>query len=258
MQGGSSDPAGRHALVTGGGQGIGAAVARALTAAGAVVTVLGRTAAPLAALSEAGGAAGYVLADVTDEPAVTQAVAVAIAARGPLSILVNNAGAVETAPFPKLTRAMWDRMIAVNLTAVFTVTQAVLPGLAAGGWGRVVNIASSAGLTGYRYVAAYVAAKHGLVGLTRALALEQAKSGVTVNAICPGYTETDLLAESLRNVMQRTGRPEADIRASFARANPQGRLVMPEEVAAAVLYLCGPHSGAMNGQAIAVAGGEVM
>ncbi|MCW3474373.1 SDR family oxidoreductase [Rhodovastum sp. RN2-1] len=252
------DPAGRHALVTGGGRGIGAAIARALTAAGAVVTVLGRNPAPLAAMLAEGDAAGFAQADVTDAAALAAAVARAEAARGPLSILVNNAGAVETAPFGKLQRDAWDRMIAVNLTAVYQATQAVLPGLLAGGWGRIVNVASTAGLTGYPYVAAYVAAKHGVVGLTRALALETAKSGVTVNAVCPGYTETDLLADSMAKVVAKTGKTEQEVRATFARSNPQGRLVAPEEVAAAVLFLCGPASGAMTGQAIAVAGGEVM
>jgi NAD(P)-dependent dehydrogenase (short-subunit alcohol dehydrogenase family) len=149
-------------------------------------------------------------------------------------------------------------MIAINLTAVFEVTRALVPGMVGRGWGRVVNIASTAGLTGYPYVSAYVAAKHGVVGLTRALALETARSGVTVNAVCPGYTETELLAASMRKVMYKTGKTEAEVRENFTRGNPQGRLVTPEEVAATVMFLCGPGSDAMTGQAISVSGGEVM
>jgi len=252
------DPAGRHALVTGGGRGIGAAVARALAQAGARVTVVGRTPATLAAIVEAGGAAGWETADVTDPAAFGAALARAEAARGPLDILVNNAGAAESAPFGRTDRALWDRMLAVNVTAVYAATHAVLPGMLARGWGRIVSIASTAGLTGYPYVTAYVAAKHAVVGLTRALALEVATGGVTVNAVCPGYTETDLLAGGIATIMRTTGRNEAEARATLARANPQRRLVRPEEVAAAVLFLCGPNSDAMTGQAIAVAGGEVM
>jgi NAD(P)-dependent dehydrogenase (short-subunit alcohol dehydrogenase family) len=205
-----------------------------------------------------GTAAGWEQADVTDAAALAAAVARAEAVRGPVAILVNNAGVAESAPFARTDRALWDRMLAVNLTAPYEAARAVLPGMIAHGWGRVVNVASTAGLTGYPYVAAYVAAKHGVVGLTRALALETAKTGVTVNAVCPGYTETDLLTSSVERVMRETRRSEADVRASFARGNPQGRLVQPEEVAAAVLFLCGPGSDAMTGQAIAVAGGEVM
>jgi len=242
------EPAGRHALVTGGGQGIGAAIARALTEAGAEVTVLGRTHASLERVVADGHAARFLVADVTEAPPEL----------GQVDILVNDAGAVETAPFGKLDRAMWDRTIAVNLTSVYTLTQAVLPSMVGRGRGRVVNVASTAGLVGYPRVAAYVAAKHGVVGLTRALALEFARTGVTVNAVCPGYTETELMAVSMRELMAKTGRTEAEARAAYARANPQGRLVAPEEVAAAVLFLVGPNSDALTGQAIAVAGGEVM
>ncbi len=245
---------GRHALVTGGGRGIGAACARALTAAGARVTVLGRSADTLAKLVAEGGAASFAVADVTGAAAL----AAALAGRGPFSILVNNAGAAESAPFGRTDRAMWDRMLSVNLTAVYEATHLLLPGMVAAGWGRVVNIASTAGLAGYPYVAAYVAAKHGVVGLTRALALECAKTGVTVNAVCPGYTETDLLSGSIATIMAKTGRSDAEARATLARSNPQGRLVQPDEVAAAVLFLCGAAAGAMTGLALPVAGGEVM
>jgi NAD(P)-dependent dehydrogenase (short-subunit alcohol dehydrogenase family) len=253
-----SEPAGRHALVTGGGRGIGAAVARALTAAGALVTVTGRDAGMLAGFVESGGAARHIAGDLTDSDAIPRLVARAEALGGPVSVLVNNAGAAESAPFARTDRALWDRMIAINLTAVFELTHALLPGMLGRGWGRVVNIASTAGLTGYPYVSAYVAAKHGVVGLTRALALETARSGVTVNAVCPGYTETELLTASMRKVMDKTGKTEAEVRENFTRGNPQGRLVTPEEVATTVLFLCGPGSDAMTGQAISVSGGEVM
>jgi NAD(P)-dependent dehydrogenase (short-subunit alcohol dehydrogenase family) len=248
------EPVGRHALVTGGGRGIGAAIARALTDAGASVTILGRSPDALRDAIASGAAARFVVGDVTDAASL----AAALGSLGPIDILVNNAGAAESAPFRKLERGQWDRMIAVNLTSVYETTQAVLGGMIGRGWGRVVNIASTAGLRGYPYVAAYVAAKHGVVGLTRALALETARTGVTINAVCPGYTETELIARAVRKVVDATGRSEDQARADFARANPQGRLVTPEEVAQAVLFLCGPASDAMTGQAIAVAGGEVM
>lgn len=245
--------AGRRALVTGGGRGIGNACARALTKAGAEVTVLGRDVVTLREACDAGDAAAWLAADVTDAHAVALSLAGVT-----FDILVNNAGAAQSASFPRTDRALWDRMLALNLTAAYEVTRCLLPGMAARGWGRVVNIASTAGLTGYPYVSAYVAAKHGLVGLTRALAVEYAKTGVTVNAVCPGYTDTDMLRQSVVTVAAKTDREPDDVRATFTERNPQGRLVQTEEVAAAALFLCGPHSGAMNGQAITVAGGEVM
>jgi len=251
--------AGHHALVTGAARGIGAAIARVLAQQGARVTLLGRRREALADLAaQLPGEPGIVVADVADEGQVRAAFAEARAARGPVSILVNNAGQAESAPFAKTSLALWQRMLAVNLTGTFLCSQAALPDLLASGRGRIVNIASSAGQKGYAYVAAYVAAKHGVVGLTRSLALELATRGVTVNAVCPGYTETDILRDSIANVVAKTGRSEAEARAAFAAGNPQQRIVRTEEVADAVRWLCGDAAGAITGQAISVSGGEVM
>lgn len=249
--------AGTHALVTGGGTGIGAATARTLAAAGARVTLVGRRRAPLDAVAAEIGAA-VAVADVTDPDQVTAAFAAARAANGPVTILVNNAGASGSAPFARLSFADWRATMAVNLDALFHCCQAALPDLKAATAGRIVTIASTAGVKGYAYVAAYVAAKHGAIGLTRALAVELAGTAVTVNAVCPGFTDTDLVATSVAAISAKTGRDEAAARAELARFNPQGRLIDPQEVADAILWLCLPASRSMTGQAIAVAGGETM
>jgi 3-hydroxybutyrate dehydrogenase len=255
---------GKHALVTGAGRGIGLACARALLERGARVTLAGRDGATLAAaaaeLAELAplGEVACERLDITDEDAVKAAFGRAAARFGRIDILVNNAGQAGSAPFGKTDAALWQQMLAVNLTGAFHCTQAALPGMLEAGWGRVVNVASTAGLVGYRYVSAYVAAKHGLVGLTRALALEVAARGVTVNAVCPGYTDTDIVQRALANISCKTGRSEAEALAELAAGNPQKRLVQSAEVAAAVAWLCLPESAAMNGQSIAVAGGEVM
>ncbi len=246
---------GHHAIVTGGGTGIGAAIARALAAEGARITLIGRRREPLEIVCT--GIGFFEVADVTDRAQVDRAFASARESQGPVSILVNNAGAAESAPFPKLSGESWRRMMAVNLDGVFHCCQAALPDLLAAENGRIVTIASTAGLVGYRYTAAYTAAKHGAVGLMRALAAELASTSLTVNAVCPGFTDTDLVAQAITRISDKTGRSIDEARAELARLNPQGRLVTPEEVAATVLWLCLPESRSVTGQAIAVAGGEV-
>lgn len=249
----------RHAVVTGGGQGIGAAIARLLVAQGANVTVLGRKLETVKALATEQPERMYaVSADVADVDQVQAAFADARGRFGPIAILINNAGQASSAPFLKTDATLWNQMLAVNLTGTMLCTQAAVPDMLAAQWGRVVNIASTAGLTGYAYVAAYCAAKHGVVGLTRALALEFSKKGLTVNAVCPGYTETDIVRSSIANVMAKTGRTEEQARAEFTAGNPQGRLVQADEVADTVAWLCGPAASAITGQSIAVCGGEVM
>lgn len=250
---------GRHALVTGAARGIGAEIAMMLSREGARVTLLGRKLEGLSELqARCAGETHAVAADVADEAAVHAAFEDARRRFGPVQILVNNAGQAESAPFRKTSIDMWQRMLSVNLTGTFICTQAALPQMQEAEWGRIVNIASTAGLVGYAYVSAYTAAKHGVVGLTRALALEMARSGITVNAVCPGYTETDLLRSSLTRASEKTGRSETEVLASFTANNPQGRLVLPQEVADTVCWLCGDSAAAITGQAISVSGGEVM
>jgi NAD(P)-dependent dehydrogenase (short-subunit alcohol dehydrogenase family) len=250
---------GQHAVVTGAARGIGAAIARTLAAEGATLTLLGRRRDALERLAaELPGAHGVAIADIADPPQVCAAFEQASARRGPVAILVNNAGQAESAPFDKTSLELWNRMLAVNLTGTFVCTQAALPAMLAARHGRIVNIASTAGQRGYAYVAAYAAAKHGVIGLTRSLALEVAKKGITVNAVCPGYTETDILRDSIANVVAKTGRSQDDARAQFAASNPQQRIVQPEQVADAVRWLCGSGADAVTGQSISVSGGEVM
>jgi len=245
-----------HALVTGGGRGIGRAIAEALMRAGATVTILGRDRATLERVVQDGAAHHALVADVSDQAAVNAAVAEA-ATRQPIDILVANAGAAESAPFGKTDAAMFRRMLDVNLMGVVHAAQAVLPSMKARQRGRIVAVASTAGLKGYAYVSAYVAAKHAVVGLVRALALEVAVQGITVNAVCPGFTDTDLVSGSIDNIMAKTGRSREAAIAELAKHNPQGRLVTPAEVADCVLWLCGEGASAITGQAIPVAGGEL-
>ena len=250
---------GRHAVVTGAARGIGAEIAQTLAAEGARLTLLGRRRDALQTLAAQlpGGGHGVVVADVSD-PAQVDAAFAQAKARGPVTVLVNNAGQAETAPFARMTIELWERMLAVNLTGTFLCMQAALPGMLEARWGRIVNIASTAGLKGYAYVSAYAAAKHGVIGLTRSLALEVAKKGITVNAVCPGYTETDILRDGIANVVAKTGMSEAEARAQFTAGNPQGCTVQPREVADAVRWLCGDGAASITGQSISVSGGEVM
>jgi NAD(P)-dependent dehydrogenase (short-subunit alcohol dehydrogenase family) len=245
-----------HALVTGGGRGIGREIAAALSRSGATVTVLGRNRVALDEVVAEGLAHFAIVADVADQAAVSAAIADA-AARQPIDILVANAGVAESAPFTKSDAVLFRRMMDVNFFGVVHATQAVLPAMKVRGQGRIVAVASTAGLKGYAYVSAYVAAKHAVVGLVRSLALELATTGITVNTVCPGFTGTDLLEGSINTIMRKTGRSREQALAELAKHNPQGRLVTPAEVADTVLWLCGDGASAITGQAIAVAGGEI-
>lgn len=253
--------AGKHGVVTGGTRGIGAAVTRMLLSQGARVTFVGRSSdaqSEEVAEIKRCGEAEYARADVTDADQVRRAFQNAVERFGPISILVNNAGQGVSAPFLKTDAELWRRLMAVNLDGTYHCTQAALPGMLAEGWGRIVNVASIAGLAGARYVAAYCASKHAVVGLTRALAVEFATKGITVNAVCPGYTETDMVKSAVANITSKTGRTADEAIAELVERNPQKRLVKPEEVANAVAWLCVPGSEAITGQSIVVAGGEIM
>lgn len=249
---------GVHALITGGGAGIGAAVAARLHAAGCVLTLVGRNGERLqASAARFGNDAVAATADVTDDTALEAAFARGRERFGDPAILVNNAGAAHSAPVKRTSRADFEAMLAVNLTAAFTASKLALPWMLECGFGRIVNVASTAGLKGYPYVSAYVAAKHGLVGLTRALALETAGKGVTVNAVCPGFTDTNLVRDSVGVIMDRTGLGEDEARSRLVANNPQGRLVQADEVADAVAWLCSRDVGMVSGVALPVAGGEI-
>ena len=255
--------AGQHALVTGGNRGIGAAVADRLASLGAAITLVARDEAALAATAGViekahGVAVAQASADVTDEAAAARAFDIARAANGEVTVLVNNAGTGKSAPFHRTEPDLWRAMIDINLTSVYLFTRQALPAMREAGWGRIVNVASSAGLVGYRYVSAYVAAKHGVVGLTRSLALETALKGITVNAICPGYVDTEMTRATLANIVDKTGCSDEEALAQLTELNPQGRLITPQEVASTVAWLALPEQASMTGQAIAVAGGEVM
>jgi NAD(P)-dependent dehydrogenase (short-subunit alcohol dehydrogenase family) len=255
--------AGRHAAVTGATRGIGAVIAETLASLGADVTLMGRNEALLAERQADFKARfpGNVVAqptDVADAASVEAGFAEAVEANGAIEILVNNAGIAGSAPFHRMELDHWNNMLATNLTGAFLCTRQVYPAMRKAGWGRIVNVASTAGLKGYAYIAAYTASKHGLIGLTRALALEAAKTGVTVNALCPGYADTDIVAGTIENIVAKTGRSAEEALAELTVHNPQARLIQPHEVADTVAWLCLDSAASVTGQAIAIAGGEVM
>jgi NAD(P)-dependent dehydrogenase (short-subunit alcohol dehydrogenase family) len=245
--------AGKLALVTGGGRGIGAAIARSLAAAGARVVVCGRTKASLDAIAkEIGGVA--LRLDLTDRAQTDEV----IASVGHVDVLVNNAGAAESASLERTTDELWDRIMELDVTAPFRVVRALVPSMIKGKWGRVINIASNAGVSGYGYSMAYCAAKHALVGMTRALAIDLARTGVTINALCPGWVETQMVEEAVTRIAAKTGRSEDDARTSLAQMSPQRRMITPDEVAHAALMLCAEGARGIHGQTLVIDGGAVL
>ena len=250
----------RHALITGASRGIGSTIAASLAAKGARVSLLGRDAGNLHTVSKALGGAGVaapIVADVTDATSVSNAFKQAREHFGPVHILINNAGQAASAKFTATDETLWNRIMAVNVTGTYLCTRQAVEDMLQVGYGRIVNIASIAGLRGAAYISAYAASKHAVIGLTRSLALEFAAKNITVNAVCPGYTDTDIVKDAVANIMRKTGRSEAEALATLVATNPQRRLISPEEVAHTVLWVCGPGAESITGQSIVVAGGEV-
>jgi NAD(P)-dependent dehydrogenase (short-subunit alcohol dehydrogenase family) len=251
---------GRHAVVTGAGRGIGAAVAVTLAAEGARVSLLGRDGSRLSAIaSDLGGAnrAAPVTVDVSDPASVRRAFASARERFGPVHILINNAGQAASAKFTDTDEALWTRILGVNLSGTYLCSREAVPDMLQAGFGRIVNIASIAGLRGAAYISAYATSKHAVIGLTRSMALEFATRNITVNAVCPGYTDTDIVKEAIANIARKTGRGESEALAALVATNPQRRLIKPEEVANSVRWLCLPGTESVTGQSIVIAGGEV-
>ena len=246
----------RHALITGAGTGIGEAISQQLHREDHAVTLVGRRSEPLEALSQALGNQSFaVTGDVTDRGEIESAFKAATAQFGDVEILVNCAGMASTAPFHRVDFADWQRTMDVNVNGVFHCTQLALESMLENNWGRVVNIASVASLRGFPYVSGYCASKHAVLGMTRALALEVATQGITVNAVCPGYVDTDIVRNAIAGIVSKTGRTEADAMQHFTESNPQGRLVEVTEVASAVSWLCSEGAASVTGQAIAIDGG---
>ena len=253
---------GRHAIVTGGSRGIGAAAARELVSRGAKVTIMGRSRESLEEQArdmrgDAGATVAVEVCDVADQASVQSAFASAIANLGPAYILVNNAGTAKSRFFTQTTREVWDETIAVNLTGVYSCTYEVLPAMLEAKAGRIVNVASTAGLRGYRTMSAYCASKHAVIGLTRAIALETAKQGVTVNAVCPSYTDTYLTSLAVTNLVNNLSKTPDEALGMLTGTIPRGTLITPEEVAAAIGWLCSPEASGVTGIALPIAGGEI-
>jgi NAD(P)-dependent dehydrogenase (short-subunit alcohol dehydrogenase family) len=249
--------AGKHIVVTGGGTGVGRAMAEAFAHADAKVTILGRREAQLREVAAQHRYIGWVVCDVTDSSAVKAAFLQARGLNGPVSVVVANAGAAESVPFARMTPEQLQNMLAVNVGGVMNSWQAALPDMKAEGWGRLIAVASTAGLKGFPYVSGYAAAKHAVIGLTRSVALELGDCGVTVNALCPGFIETPMLERSIANIKDKTGMDEMTARASLVAGNPQGRFIQPDEVAGAALWLCSEVARSINGHALAISGGEI-
>jgi NAD(P)-dependent dehydrogenase (short-subunit alcohol dehydrogenase family) len=257
---GTAGLAGRHGLVTGASRGIGAVIAAVLAAEGVCVSLLGRDAGNLKRVSDNLGGRDHALpivADLADPPSVQSAFAAARARFGPVHLLINNAGQAASAKFTDTDEALWSRLFAVNLTGTYLCTRQAVPDMLAEGFGRIVNIASTAGLRGAAYISAYASSKHAVIGLTRSLALEYASRNITVNAVCPGFVDTDIVKDAIAHIRSKTGRSDSEALAALVATNPQRRLVEPREVADTVMWLCRPGSESVTGQSIVLAGGEV-
>ncbi len=255
---GASRLSGRHAVVTGASRGIGVVIAAALVAEGVRVSLLGRDAGTLKAVAdELGENAIALTTDVTDSAAVRNAFIAARERFGEVTLLINNAGQAGSAKFTETDEALWNRLIAVNLNGTYLCCRQAVPDMLQAGFGRIVNVASVAGLRGAAYISAYVSSKHAVIGLTRSLALEYATRNITVNAVCPGYVDTDIVKSAVANIVGKTGRSEAEALAALVSSNPQRRLIEPREVADTIMWLCRPGSESVTGQSIVLAGGEV-